>query len=308
MRTLQNVDLKKYTTVGIGGPAKYFYKADTAEKLIEAVKWTKKQKLPYLILGEGSNMLISDKGFPGFVIKNNLQGIIGFRQILKVGTGTLLSQLVAASVRQNLEGLQKLAGIPGTVGGAVYGNAGAYGTSISEHITKVVCFDPKTEKATSLTKKQCRFDYRDSIFKKNKYIILEVHFKLSRLPSNASEAEMKDVLKQRAKKNYWEGKSPGSFFKNIPVDKLPQKYLAKIPKDQINHGKIPAGYLLEQVGAKNMQVGQIKVSQNHANLLINMGNGTADDFCKLAEDLIKKVKEKFGITLEPEVQLINITL
>lgn len=304
----KNVLLKKYTTLGIGGAAKFFYQATSVEKLIEAVILVKKQKLPFLILGEGSNVLIADAGFPGLVIKNNIKGIIGFRQILKVGTGTLLSQLVTTSVRQNLEGLQKLAGIPGTVGGAVYGNAGAYGESISDHITRVVTFDPKTEKTINLTKKQCQFGYRDSIFKKNNFIILEIHFNLIKVTGKSLQTEMKAILKQRAGKNYWEGKSPGSFFKNIPVEKFPKKYLRLIPKDQINHGKIPAGYLLEQVGAINQQIGQIKVSKIHANLIINLGNGKAADFCQLAQDLMKKVKDKFGIILEPEVQLINITL
>ncbi len=306
MRKLQNVDLKKYTTAGVGGLAKLFYKAPTAEKLIEAVLLAKHQKLPYLILGEGSNVLISDEGFPGVVIKNEIRGIIGFKQIIKVGAGTLLSKLVTITIRQGLSGLQKLSGIPGTVGGAVYGNAGAYGTSISDYITRVIAFDPITEKTVSLTRKQCLFSYRDSIFKKGGFIILEVHFKLSKLPNQTLKMETRKILQQRAAKNYQEGKSPGSFFKNIPQEALPKKILKLIPQEKIIHGKIPAGFLLEQVGAKNMQIGKIKVSQNHANLLINLGDGTSADFYALALELMKKVKEKFGITLEPEVQLINL--
>lgn len=309
MKFQKNVLLKKYTTALIGGPAKLFFKANTAAKLIEAISSAKQQKLPFLILGEGSNVLVADEGFPGLVIKNEIKGIIGFKQILKVGTGTLLSQLVKLTVRQNLSGLQKLAGIPGTVGGAVYGNAGAYGVVVSDHITKVIAFDPETEKIVHLTKKQCQFDYRDSIFKKRGFIIIEIHFKLSSLPGlpdQVLEAEMKEVLKQRAAKNYWQGKSPGSFFKNIPVDKVSSKSLKLIPKSEIVHGKIPAGFLLEQVGAKNTQIGQIKISQNHANLIINLGDGKAADFHALALQLAKRVKKKFGISLEPEVQLINL--
>lgn len=306
MDFLKNVLLKKYTTAQIGGPAKLFYKANTAEKLIEAVLLAKKQKLPYLILGGGSNVLISDAGFSGLVIKNNVTDIEGFKGIVKVGAGTLLSKLVSLTIRQNLAGLQKMAGIPGTVGGAVYGNAGAYSTSISDHITKVITFNPIAEKTTSLTYKQCQFDYRDSVFKRNNLIILEVHFKLSSLQGQALEVQMKEILQQRRAKNYWQGKSPGSFFKNIPLDKIPKKYLQLITKSEIIHGKIPAGYLLETIGAKNMQIGQIKVSQNHANLLINLGDGRAADFYALVLELMKKVRKKFGITLEPEVQLINL--
>ncbi len=306
MKFQKNVLLKNYTTVGIGGPAKLFFKATTVEKLIEAVLLAKQQKLPYLILGEGSNMLVSDKGFPSLVIKNNLQEIIGFKDVIKVGAGTLLAKLVVTTVRQNLSGLQKLAGIPGTVGGAVYGNAGAYGTAIFDHITRVNAFNLDTEKIMNMTQKECLFDYRHSVFSQGNYIILEIHFKLSKLQGESLEAQMKEILKQRAAKNYGEGKNPGSFFKNIIVTDLPTEIIKKIPSDKIIHGKIPAGYLLESMGAKGMKIGDIQVSQNHANLLMNMGNGKAADFMKLARKLQEKVKTKFGITLEPEVQLINL--
>lgn len=306
MRIQKNVDLKKYVTSGVGGPAKYFCSVSKTENLIEATNWAKNKKVPYFILGLGSNVLISDGGFPGLVIKNNIKGIVGFKNIIKAGAGILLAQLVTITVKQNLSGLQKLAGIPGTVGGAIYGNAGAYGTNISDHLTKVVVFDPKTEKIINITRKQCQFDYRDSVFKRNNYIILEAHFKLTKTKGKRAAKEMRNVLKQRASKNFWEGKNPGSFFKNIPVEKVSEKVLKSVPTEKIVHNKIPAGFLLESVGAKDMQVGNVKVSSTHANLLINRGEGTAADFCALAEKLIKAVKEKYGIVLEPEVQLINL--
>lgn len=306
MRTQKNIDLKKYTTAGVGGPAKYFCTVSSIDKMIEAVNWTKKQKIPYFILGNGSNVLISDNGFPGLVIKNNIKGIIGFKQIIKVGTGTLLSELVITSVRQKLSGLQKLIGIPGTVGGAIYGNAGAYGTSISDHLTKIVALDPESEKIIILTRKQCEFDYRESIFKKKDFIILEAHFKLTAVKRKTPAKQMKEILKQRAAKNFWEGKSPGSFFKNIQAEKISEDILKTIPKEKIIHNKIPAGFILENVGAKNQQIGDVKVSKTHANLLINIGNGTSADFCALAKKLMKLVKEKYNIVLEPEVQLINL--
>lgn len=315
MKFQKNIILKNYTTADVGGPARYFYKATSAPKLKEAVDFANKQNLPILILGGGSNLLISDAEFPGVVIKNEIKGILGFKQILKVGAGALLSQLVATAVRQNLAGLQKLAGIPGTVGGAIYGNAGAYGTAIGDNITKVLCFDPQKGTVVSLTRKQCQFDYRDSVFKKNGFkgacpqaslIILEAHFKLTRLPGESLEVQMKEVLKKRAAKNYWEGKNPGSFFKNVLVENLSEEILKLIPEDKIIYGKVPAGFLLESVGAKGMKSGKVEVSDNHANLIINTGNGKASDFIKLASILAKKVKDKYGITLEPEVQFVGI--
>ncbi|MFA5932670.1 MAG: UDP-N-acetylmuramate dehydrogenase [Microgenomates group bacterium] len=304
----KNIALDGLTTSGVGGPAKYFYEAKTAEKMMEAVKWATNKKLPYLIMGAGSNILIADKGFPGLVIKNNIKSIVGFRQIIKVGSGTLLSQLITTTVKQNLSGLEKLAGIPGTVGGAIYGNAGAYGTAVGDNITRVVCFDPEKKAVISFMNKQCKFDYRDSIFKKNNYIILEAHFKLVKLQGQALEAQVKDVLKKRSALKYGQGKSPGSFFKNIPIEKMPETALKLIPEDKIVHGKVTAGYLLESVNAKGKKVGDVQVSDAHANLIINTGHGKASDFTELAKDLIKDVKEKFGVTLEPEVQLVNLPL
>lgn len=306
MRLQKNIILKDFTTSGVGGPAKYFYKATSTDKLIEAVNLALSKKLPYFILGSGSNVLISDDGFPGLVVLNKIQSIVGFRQIIKVGAGTLLSQLITVTIKQNLSGLEKLAGIPGTVGGGVFGNAGAYGEAIGNTVTKIVCFDPQKNKVVSLTKKQCQFNYRDSIFKRNGLIILEAHFKLTKTKADVVAKEVREILKIRASKNFWQGKNPGSFFKNILAENMPSEVLKLIPPDKIVHGKITAGYLLESIGAKGRKVGGIQVSESHANLIFNTGNAKTVDFIKLATSLVKEVKEKFGVTLEPEVQFINL--
>lgn len=305
-RFQKNISLKKYTTSRVGGPARYFCKTKTVEELKETLSFARNKSLPILILGGGSNLLIADEGFPGVVIKNEIKNIIGIKQILKAGSGTLLSKLVNLTVARNLKGLEKLIGIPGTLGGAIFGNAGAYGTATGDVITKVVAFDPGKNKIISLNKKQCRFGYRDSAFKRNGLIILEAHFKLIKTRGKILKQEAEKILKDRLSKKYQEGGNPGSFFKNILVKDVSQDTLKLIPKDKIIQGKIPAGFLLESVGAKGMKVGKIQVSKNHANLLINTGEGKASDFFKLAKILAKKVKEKYGIKLEPEVQLINL--
>ncbi len=304
IRPKRDVNLSDLTTVGIGGPAKYFYIAKSAEKLIEAITFAKSKNLKYFVIGGGSNVLFADIGFDGLVIKNEVKGIVGFKGIFKVGTGVKLDQLVKLTVKQNCSGLQKLAGIPGTVGGAVFGNAGAYGQTISDYLTKVSVFDSETEKVIVLPKSKCQFAYRDSIFKKNHFLILEVNFKFLTSQELAPK-EMEEILKDRKGKNFWQYKSPGSFFKNVLAKDLPEKTLKLIPKDKINHGKIPAGYLLEQVNAKGMQEGKVKVSDNHANLIVNLGSGTYSDYLKLTNKLQAKVKDKFGIKLEPEVQIIK---
>jgi UDP-N-acetylmuramate dehydrogenase len=308
IRPKKNVSLAPLTTIGLGGPAKYFYAAKTAEKLTEATTWAIQKKMPYLVIGSGSNLLFPDGGFSGLVIKNEIKGITGYKGLLKADSGTLLFNLVSTSVNQGLSGLQKLAGIPGTVGGAVFGNAGAYGVSIGDCITKVSVLDSEKNRLISLTKAQCSFSYRSSAFKKHPYIILEVHFKLPKGNKKLLQSQLSEILKDRGGKKYWEGKSAGSFFKNVLVSEVSKEALTKIPKEKIIQGKIPAGFLLENVDAKGMKVGKIKVSDNHANLLINTGDGKTDDVIKLAKILQQKVKTKFDITLEPEVQLINRSL
>ncbi|MDO8638271.1 MAG: UDP-N-acetylmuramate dehydrogenase [Candidatus Daviesbacteria bacterium] len=299
----ENISLKEFTTFKIGGPAKYFCRAKSVEDIIEALKWAQGRKLAFFILGGGSNLLISDEGFAGLVIKNELNNLRLQGDALEAQSGVQLSALINFAVANNLSGLQKLTGIYGTVGGAVFGNAGAYGQTISDYLTEVICL--QNGKIITLSKEQCEFGYRDSAFKRNSCIILEVHFKLSVSEGKVLQEQVQEFASQRQAKFPSSLKCPGSFFKNIPVDPAVAG-LKLIPQDKINHGKIPAAILLEMVGAKGKKVGDIKVSSYHANLIINEGEGQAKDVWKLAHDLSQAVKEKFGITLEPEVQFINL--
>lgn len=300
----ENVSLKGFTTFGIGGPAKYFYKAEILEDIIEAVKFAQQKNLPFLILGSGSNLLISDEGFSGLAIKNETSGIKKNGDEIIVQSGTKLSQLVDYCIENGLEGIQKLAGIPGTVGGAIRGNAGAYGQIISDCLTEVAYLNGVEIKL--LSKNQCEFDYRESIFKKDSLVILEIYFKFPKGDTNLLSKESLEILAQRMAK-YPQGlKCPGSFFKNIPVDKIPQDKLKLIPEEKIIYNKIPAAVLLDLVGAKGQKIGNVQISKNHANLIINESNGKAQDVWQLAYNLSQTVKEKFGIDLEPEVQFINL--
>lgn len=221
-----------------------------------------------------------------------------------VKSGTSLQSLVNFSIESSLQGLQKLTGIPGTVGGAVYGNAGAYGQSISDHLVSVTCLDE--EKETTFSKEECQFSYRTSIFKKNHFPILEVVFTLKEAAQAELREEEKATISQRLVKYPPGIKCPGSFFKNLIAVELPQSVLEKIPENKITYGKITAGYLLEEVGAKGETKGEIEIAPYHANLFVNKGGGTAQDFYDLAKEVAQRVKEKFGIVLEPEVQLINL--
>ncbi len=300
----QNYPLSKITTLQIGGPAQQFVTVSSQEELIETIAWAKTNSLPFLVVGGGSNLLVADQGVDKIIIKNEIEGISKFVRFLKVKSGTPLQHLVDYSIAQNLSGLQKLTGIPGSLGGAVFGNAGAYGQTISDYIREVVCFTGS--EIITLQKDECEFDYRDSIFKRNGYIILEIVFKLDVGEAKKLRKEADETLAKRLIK-YPKGiKCPGSFFKNLLADKLSKEILSKIPKEAIVYGKLPAGTLLELVGAKGDQLGQIEIASYHGNLFINKGSGNAADFYLLAKKYANKVKEKFGITLSPEVQLINL--
>lgn len=302
--------MSRVTTLGIGGLASEFLVVKSTKQLTQIVKQALRLNKKFLVIGSGSNLLVSDKGIGELVIKNEISGIKTSEPEVYVKSGTLLQDLVDYTIQHGLSGLQNLTGIPGTLGGAIFGNAGAYGQTISDHIIEVIALDTmvrlRSPQAYGITKQQCQFRYRDSIFKKNKAIILEVTFQLQKADPKELKKEANEILNLRLKKYPKDIKCPGSFFKNIVADSLPKNVLAKIPKAKITFGKISAGYLLESVGANGQRLDGIEIANYHGNLFMNQGMGTARDFYKLAKKYHQKVKDQFGISLEPEVRLINL--
>ena len=298
-----NEPMASHTTLGIGGPASLYAIAKSEEELKKYINISLKFKVPYMVIGGGSDILVSDEGYRGFIIVNKIEGLIisGDRVITKSGTN--LYTFINYVIDHGFAGVEKLSGMPGTVGGAIYGNAGAYGQTISDSIIKVKSI--KGTKINSRSKEKCKFGYRDSIFKKNKEVILEVEFKFEKGEREFLKKVSLDTISLRAQKYPPSMKCPGSFFKNIVASDLPRKVLDKIPKDKIIYGKIPAGFLMESVGANGQQKGNIKIADYHGNLIVNLGNGKATDLYDLAFDYAKKVEKKFGIKLEPEVQLVG---
>lgn len=294
------MQFKDITTLKIGGPIKEFTRVGTEDELIRALRHT----APYLVIGGGSNLLVSDSGFDGLVIKNEISGIEKKSGILRVKSGTDLQELVNFSIENSFSGMHKLTGIPGTVGGALFGNAGAFGQTISDYLEKVIVSDGK--KKLELTKAECEFEYRDSAFKRTKYTILEAIFKLPSLDKETIQKESAEVLERRLKKYPPGVLCPGSFFKNLFIKDLPEDVQKQIPENRDYFGKVPAWFFLDEVGAKGDKLCNIKIADFHGNLFINTGGGTAEDFYNLAKKYFLKVKGKFGIELDPEVQLINL--
>mgnify|MGYP005845086247 CR=1 FL=1 len=303
-RLRYNVPMSEHTTLGIGGPSRAMVLVATPEELVETVRVAEASDLPYIVVGGGSNLLVSDQGVDRLVVKNEIVGIRAEGDVVSVYSGTRLQEMVDYTLANGWQGMQRLTGIPGTVGGAVYGNAGAYGQVISDFLEEVVCFDGR--QVVTLAKSECHFAYRHSAFKENRFAILEARFRLERGDSAALTAESQGVLAQRLVKYPVGLKCPGSFFKNVLASKVSPESLQLIPPERILYGKIPAGYLLEQVGARGQALGGIQISPSNANLFMNVGGGRAEELVQLAAEFAGRVRDRYGIRLEPEVQLINL--
>ncbi|MBI2263146.1 UDP-N-acetylmuramate dehydrogenase [Candidatus Berkelbacteria bacterium] len=299
----KNISLSNLTTLKIGGRAKYFLEVKKEKELLDLSP-------PFYVIGLGSNLVVSDKGYNGLVVKSAIEGFEQKGNLVTVGGGNKLLQFIFNLNKLGLSGLEKMAGIPGAVAGAIFGNAGAYGQEIKDHLIKVKIYDASQNKFYWLSKKECQFGYRDSIFKKHKnWIITGAQFRLKKSNPKTLAKISRDIIKLREQKYHPGLLCPGSFFKNIVLaDLKPQTreaLLSKIDPKKVMFGKVPAGYLLEQVGAKGMQEGGIKVASYHGNLFYNTGKGKASGIQKLAVSLKNKVKKEFGIELEEEIQYLG---
>jgi len=316
-----NVLLKNHTTFKIGGPAKYFFTAKNKEDLISIIKWAVSQKVPFFILGGGSNVLISDKGYKGVVIKIQNPTPSALEQKLKVQNsnflnveaGIKLADIVDLSAKKGLTGLEWAAGIPGTIGGAVRGNISAFGSSMEDAIKKVevLIVRPRNKKEKLeikwLNKKECEFSQKSSIFKKNKnLIILSCILKLKKGDKKKIKEKINYCLRYR-RKNHPKEPSAGCAFKNCQVIIKNQKLLREFSElEEFNKkGIIPSSYLIDRAGLKGRRIGDAQISPKHANFIVNLGEAKSDDVLKLIKLVKKKVKDKFGIALKEELQILH---
>jgi UDP-N-acetylmuramate dehydrogenase len=307
LKIREKVLLKDYTTFKIGGPARYFFVAKNKEDLKNAILWAKKKRLPFFILGVGSNVLFSDKGFNGLVIKlQNTQYEIRNTKVV-AEAGVPLQKLVLETAKKGVSGLENLAGIPGTLGGAIWGNAGAFGREIGDLVEEVKILQIANGKLqiVNFKKEDCKFGYRESIFKrKENWIILEATLRLKKGKKKEIEEKIKEFLRLRKEKQPLEFPSAGSVFKNVPIEKVPKEIREKF-KEKIKNGFLPAGVLIEAVGLKGFQIGGAKISEKHANFIVNVGKAKASDVKELIEKIKKEVKKKFKIQLEEEIKLVG---
>lgn len=300
----KNILLKDYTTFRIGGKARYFFAAKTKDDLAKAVKFAQESKLPIFILGAGSNLLVSDKGFNGLMIK--MQNTKYEIQNIKItaGAGLGLGKLVGMSLKEGLGGIEWTTGIPGAIGGSIRGNAGAFGLSMSDVVESVEALDIKDLKFKIYSLRDCQFSYRQSVFKRNKnLIVFSATFKLKKEEKGKIEKEIRSYLNYRRERHPKEP-SAGSVFKNIEfskslVEKFPEFLQFK------EKGYIPAAFLIAQCGLAGKTMGGAKISEMHSNFILNFKKAKAQDVIGLINLAKEEVKNKFDIKLEEEIECLG---
>jgi UDP-N-acetylmuramate dehydrogenase len=296
--------LASYTRFGIGGPADLFAETRHEQAFIAAAAAARESGADVCVTGGGTNLIVSDRGFRGLVLRFTDDSLAAGGPRVTAGAGAVLQDLVDFANHRGLKGLETLAGIPGWVGAAVYGNAGAYGHSISERVAAVRFFDGVGVR--SFDNPECEFRYRESVFKRHKdWVIFQVELSLDPSPAADLEETSASILKVRNEKFPPTMKCAGSIFKNFLLRELPPAVAALVPAAVVREGKIPAAWFLEQVGAKGMQLGGIHVAAYHANLIYNSGQGTARELCELIAELKRRVRAHFGIEVEEEVQYVG---
>jgi UDP-N-acetylmuramate dehydrogenase len=280
----KNVSLMEFCTYKTGGSAQYFGEATNFQEMYHLREFARVQQIPFMVLGSGSNVLFSDDGYPGLIILNKMTKMNINGELVTAESGANLARLVLVAAQNNLGGISGLANVPGTVGGAVYGNAGVPDVYIGDVLTHAIILPENGSKPIIVSPEYFQFGYRDSKVKRNKDIILSATLKLKFEPALKIRGEITQYMKDRTSKQPM-GNTCGSFFKNP--------------------GQFPsAGWLIEQSGCKGMKVGGAEVSTKHANFIMNSGNAKSSDIINLTIKVHQIVKKKFNVELEPEVQIL----
>ena len=314
---VENISLAQYTSIRIGGPARFFCIVKNEEELSEALRFAKDKDLSVFLLGGGCNSLFPDNGIDGLVMKiQNMEFQNLGNSIFMIGAGVGLGFLAQETVKAGYEGAEWCAGVPGTVGGAIFGNAGAFGGEMKDIIDEVEYIDAKLKiKSEKLKVIECEFGYRESIFKKQpEWVIIRARIKLKAGNIAEGQGKIKEYLDKKRTTQDLTNKSAGCTFKNPKLSSNP-KIIEKLRdrlemtdndfKELVKTGHISAGFLIDRLGLKGKRIGGIQISETHANFLINTGNARAEDVIMMASLIKEKVRNHFGIQLQEEIQLIG---
>jgi UDP-N-acetylmuramate dehydrogenase len=337
MNILENVDLRKYNTFHVSAQARYFADITTLDELRETIAWVTGRQLPYMLIGQGSNILFK-QDYPGLVVELNIKGVrlvdeTAAHVVVEALCGEVWHDFVQYTLKQQWYGLENLSLIPGTVGAAPVQNIGAYGVEVKDSLLELDALHIASGQMRTFTKADCGFGYRDSVFKRelrDQYIICAVRLRLDKQPKpNISYPALKEALREvpeelltpervsatvcaiRSSKlpDHHKLGNAGSFFWNPKVtqaefDKLRQTFPAVVGYPDDEMVKVPAAWLIEQAGWKGYREGDVGVHRDHALVLVNYGKATGAQLVQLSEKIRASVQEKFGIVLYPEVRIV----
>ena len=305
----EHIDLHPYTTFRVGGKARYFFEVKSETDLLEALRLAREQVMSVFVLGGGSNILFSDRGFDGLVLKMENREISnrGDGSIF-VEAGVALHTVVERAREWGYGGMERLAGIPGTMGGAIRGNAGAFGAETAQGVSSVHALDRGTLEVREYSKEQCEFGYRQSFFKTHpEHILLSAELQLT--PGSdpeALETVIRETIDTREKKHPQRILCAGSFFMNpVVIDPALRKEFERDTGMPAKDDKLPAGWIIDHVGLRGKEIGGAKVSDIHPNYLINTGHATAESILILASLIKQRVRTELGVRLREEVQMVG---
>lgn len=297
----EHVALAALTTFEIGGVARYFVEVSTEDEVSKAVRWAKEKNIPFIMLAGGSNVLVPDTGLEALVVKVKSNEWKAQGELLEADAGCSLLALIRAAGENGLGGWEKLAGIPGTIGGAVRGNAGAFGSEIKDFVERVRALNTESGEIKDFTNTESDFSYRHSYFKDHpEWIITRITLALHPVQYDISYQLTNETILERERRHLQNVRAAGSFFMNPIAPPNVIEMFEKEKQMKSRGGRVPAGWLIEKAGMKGIQVGDAQASLQHPNYIVNNGNATALQVRELAEKIKSAVEEKFGVRLEEE--------
>jgi UDP-N-acetylmuramate dehydrogenase len=308
MKFLRNISLKKFSNFHIGGKAKYFFEAKNISEIKKALILAKQLKAKIFVLGGGTNVLFNDKGFDGLVLILKIKFIRKInKNIIRVGAGVEVKDFLNFLVKNELSGLEWAGGLPGTIGGAIRGNAGAFGGEIKDNLIQVKSIEINTLKEKIRNNKECLFDYRFSIFKDKNVneIILWADFKFKKGKKEKILKSINEKINYRKERHPIEYPNIGSIFKNVSVENFKKEFIEYFKNKNIikidPKPVVPSAFLIAECGLGGKKYGDACISLKHTNFIVNLGKAKAKDVKKLMNLIQKSVKQKFNISLQKEI-------
>jgi UDP-N-acetylmuramate dehydrogenase len=310
-RLQQNEPLAPHTTFHVGGMAKWFVSVRNVAEVSQAIAFAKKERIPWFVLGGGTNTLVSDAGFQGLVIQMTNRDVLVQGERVTCGAGALSVSVARAAVKASLTGLEWAVSLPGTVGGAVRGNAGCFGGEIKDALEQAAVLT--SEGLKILSNKDLGFSYRDSVLKKRLWVVVEAVFRLQKGDRALIKQKMDFVLNKRKTTQPISTGSCGCVFKNVlfeaeaDIVKLRGR-VKNIPEVFLQNKSIGAGWLIDQLGLKGTKIGGVQISEEHGNFILNTKNGTADQVIQLIALIKTRVRNELGVQLQEEIEYVGFGL